>query len=71
MLEQLWDGSSPFTARLATPSEELDYGLMYQEMHEELPCALSGESVWYFYSDIVSNYCTAKRERDEPKAKAA
>jgi hypothetical protein len=64
-----WDGSSPFTARLATPDEELDYSLMYFEAHGESHGGPSGESVWYFYGDFAVAYC--RTARDKLKSKAA
>jgi hypothetical protein len=69
IMESFWDGSSPFTARLATPAEELDYSLMYYEAHGESHGGPSGESVWYFYGDFVAAYC--RTARDSLKSKAA
>ncbi len=57
--EGSWDGSSPFTARLATSSEELDYGIMYYEKHGQSPDRPEGESVWFFYRDDLADYCKA------------
>jgi hypothetical protein len=53
-----WDGTSPFTARLATPSEERDYFFMREGINEP-----DGESIWYFYGDIVANFLKADREK--------
>jgi hypothetical protein len=55
-----WDGLSPFTARLATPSEELDYRWMNTGLSDS-----DGESTWYFYGDMVA--CILKAERDKLK----
>jgi hypothetical protein len=63
-----WDGTSPFTARLATASEELDYSLMYYESHGEMHGKSLGESEWYFYGDFAAYYCSAKRHQLENKA---
>ena len=52
-----WDGSSPFTARLATDSEELDYRCMNDGISES-----DSESIWYFYGDIAANFLQAERE---------
>jgi hypothetical protein len=63
VMQSLWDGSSPFTARLATPDEELDYSLMYYEAHGEPHGRPSGESVWYFYGDFAVAYCRTARAK--------
>jgi hypothetical protein len=55
---QYWDGKSPFTARLATDSEELDYRCMNDGISES-----DGESVWHFYGDMVADFLKAEREK--------
>jgi hypothetical protein len=58
---EYWDGKSPFTARLATPLEELDYHCMNDGISES-----DSESIWYFYGDIVADFL--KVDRDKLKA---
>ena len=60
---QYWDGKSPFTARLATPSEELDYHHMNEGISE-----FDSESIWWFYYDYVGDLLKAERRK---AAKAA
>ena len=56
-----WDGSSPFTARLATTAEELDYRHMSEGIDE-----CNSESIWWFYGDFAIAACHAERDRLEP-----
>jgi hypothetical protein len=61
-----WNGTSPFTARLATSSEHLDFDCMPEGLQgvEEL----AGESLWYFYGDIPAAFLKAERAQREAKA---
>jgi hypothetical protein len=64
MSAQLWDSSSPFTARLATATDELNYYCMNEGLSDS-----DSKSIWYFYGDVVADFCNARR--DELKDKAA
>jgi hypothetical protein len=46
---RLWDGSSPFTARLATDSEELDYQITAREHQKKEQDISDDESILMFH----------------------
>jgi hypothetical protein len=60
-----WDGLSPFKARLATASEELDYHFMNEGISES-----DSESLWYFYYNDITPACL-DAEREQAKAQQA
>ncbi len=66
MPESWWDGTSPFTPRLATSSEHLDFDCMHEGLQGER--APAGESFWYFYGDIPAEFLEAERAQLEAKA---
>jgi hypothetical protein len=56
ILPQYWDRKSPFTGRLATPDEEIDYCYMNEGINES-----ASESIWYFYFGFVADMLKAER----------